>query len=360
MNYSLHNLINIELDDSLVDVFCKSLDFQIGYFKNKISIDDPIANIKIYPYSQFSAIQKSFFDISEFHHSKGVKGKCFFNHEKSFAIHKTIDGFDIYADGPNFLINLYIQLLLYMQGYSMVHSGGYASKDGITLVAGPGGVGKTALLGYMVNRYGCKILGDDIVIVRDDGECLSFPRAFVFKEYHRDVYPELFEELKVPKWSTYEIKRFIIENIPFTGIIKNTLRKFGKYHAVAEGIGLDPYLATVSVEKIFGNDSVLDVGMVNKVVFIERYNGSDFICEKIDSESMGNRLFSIIHHEWNSVIVELFELGSLEIIDLPIYYQKINQNISSFIQHAKLKMLRVPNGATPSDLITKYNEFGLI
>lgn len=361
MNYIIHNLIRIEIDDSLLATFGKSLDFQIGYFKNiKENSNDDISSIKIFPFSQFNSVLKSYPDISEFHLSKGVKGNCFFNLDKRLASVKTRDGYEIYADGPNFLINLYIQLLIYNLGYCMIHAGGYANKNGVTLVTGPGGVGKTALLGYMVNKYDCKILGDDIVIIRNDGQCFSYPRAFVFKEYHREVYPELFKELKVARFSTYPFKRFLIDNIPFTGLLKKGLKRIGKYHTVAEGIGLDSCLATVPVKKIFGANSVLDQGAVSKVVFVERYNGSDFSCSTLEAVSMKNRMFSIIHHEWSSVLVELFELGSLEVINLPDYFNKVEKNITELLHGCELKMLRIPNGASPKDLIAAYDKYGLI
>ena len=358
MKYVLHNLIQIDIDDSLMGIIGRSLDFQIGYFKKNedTKIYNLETNINIKPYDRFFTKIQSFIDISEFHLSKGVKGICLYNETKRLAIIKTKNGFDIYADGPNFLINLYIQLLLYKQGYTMVHAGGYANNDGVTLIAGPGGVGKTALLGYMVNKFNCKTLGDDIIIIKNNGICLSFPRAFVFKEYHRQVYPDLFKELKISKWSTYGIKRFIIENIPFTGLIKSCLRKLGKYHAVAEGLGMDPYLATVPVEKIFGNDTVLDQGKIKRIIFIERYNGREFICEPIDCVSMVNRLFSIIHHEWKSVLGELFELGSLEIINLAKYFHKVEQNIKEFTQHCELKIVRIPNAASPDELASYFEQ----
>lgn len=361
MIYAVHNLVKIEIHDKLIDAIGSSLEFQIGYFKitDTSKYSTAQADIKIRPYDELLSKLHTFKDISEFHLSRGVSGKCLYNESKRLGIIKTNNGYDIYADAPNFLINLYIQLVIYNKGYSMVHAGGFARNNGITLIAGAGGVGKTALLGHMVKFKNYKILGDDIAIIKNDGTCLSFPRAFVFKEYHREVYPELFKELNIPKWSTYKLKRFIIENIPFTGLIKSFLKKVGKYYSVAANLGLDPYLATVAVDKIFGDNVVLDQGNIKNVIFLERYNGRDFICEHIDKQSMGKRLFAIIHHEWNAVLCELFELGSLEIINVSEYFYKVEQNINEFIQNCNLKILRIPNGASPNQLASYFEKIEL-
>jgi len=159
----------------------------------------------------------------------------------------------------------------------MVHAAAVANKDGkVTLFPGAGGVGKTALLGGLVEEYGYKHLGDDLILLNSDGKAMCFPRSFVLKEYHRAVYPDVFERLNIKAGTNYGIKRFIVDNAPFMGIVKNVLKKRKLYYQVAHAINLTPYLAVVPVEEILGAGTVQASGQMNKIIFLERYEGSEF------------------------------------------------------------------------------------
>ena len=127
-----------------------------------------------------------------------------------------------------------------------------AKDNRVTLLPAAGGAGKTALLGYMVQEFRSRHMGDDIVILGKAGNCLSFPRSFVLKEYHRSIYPEVFQRLNLRTKSSYKVKRFLIDNAPFLGIAKTILRRRRIYYKVAQSINLIPHLAEVPVEEIFG------------------------------------------------------------------------------------------------------------
>jgi len=80
------------------------------------------------------------------------------------AFEKNETGYCIFADVPNFLINIFIQLWFVENGISMVHAAAVADESGrVIIFPGPGGVGKTAILAYMAKERGFHLLGDDIV-----------------------------------------------------------------------------------------------------------------------------------------------------------------------------------------------------
>ena len=359
--YNVHGLASVNVDVSIGTALVNALEFQLGYFRCDDENDvETSYEINIKPYNHLGhAITTEPF--TAFHLSRGIEGKIVDEPERQLAVEKKANGFTIYSDSPNFLINLYIQLMLSLEGYTMVHAAGYCdASDRATLLAGAGGVGKTALLGHIVKRFGYKNMGDDVVIIGHDEKCLSFPRAFVFKEYHRTVYPEVFRELKIGRWNTYGLKRFVIENAPFLGLTKKLLRRLGLYYSVANSLNLAPYLATVPVEQIFGKNSVSNKGKISRIIFLERFAGDSFILEEILPSSMTRRLFSIIHHEWSVVLEHLFVMGALELVDLPEYWGRVAQIIEKVMEKKTLLTLRIPHTAAPEEIAHQYEVHELV
>lgn len=354
--YLVHNLVDISIDTRVGKPLIDAVDFQIGYFKLNVgSKIDSFHKIVVKPYDDFRPDPFSVFRT--FHLCRGLPGYCIHDELNGFAIEKHNRGFTIYSSSPNFLINLYIQLLLLENGYSMVHSAGIVDNKGYaTLLAGPGGVGKTALLGYMVKGHGLRQMGDDIVLVGVRGDCLSFPRSFILKDYHQTVYPEVFNRLKIRKRTGYGIKRFVIENAPFVGIMKKVLRKRGLYYDLAHSINMLPYLAAVPVQEIFGPKGSAERGCISQVVFLERYEGSQFRVDNVKENEICRRLFAIMQHEWVASMQQFFTLAAMDIADLPHYFQKMASIISSAISGKSCQILTIPKTATPKDLLDAYDK----
>lgn len=354
IQYTIHNLINVLIDPKVGNPLINAIDFQIGFFKNN---GEPYFKaphrIIIKPYEEFIPEPATPYQI--FHNVRGIQRVCIHDYDEGIAIEKHPKGFNIYSSSPNFLINLFIQLILIDNDYSMVHAAVVADQDNrITLLPAAGGVGKTALLGCLVKEHGFKHMGDDIVILGKNGNCLAFPRYFVFKEYHRSVYPEVFERLNIKKKSYYGIKRFIVDNAPFMGITKKILRRRKMYHTVAHTVNLTPYLATIPVDEIFGPEAYIHQGEIEKIVFLERYDGQEFNSVKISEASISSRMFSIIHHEWVAYMQQLFMAGAMELIDLPFYFQKTNEIIQSGIYRKSCLLMLIPDNASPKDVVNSF------
>lgn len=354
--YNIHDIVEVLIDPMVGDVLIRAIDFQISYFRKNIESDTTASKrIMIKPYNDISIDRSDIFH--KFHLSRGIQGVSFHDPLSEIFVEKNDGGFTIYSNSPNFLINLYIQILLMENSYSMVHAAAIADAEGhVTLLPGAGGVGKTSLLGSMVEEYGFKYMGDDVIILGKGGNCLSFPRFFVLKEYHRDVYPEIFQKLNIKKRSNLKIKRFIVENAPFTGILKKFLKQRKLYYKVAHSINLSPYLATVSVEEIFGSGTCAQAGNVEKIVFLERYEGTEFKLKDISEDALCRRMFAIIHHEWVAGMQQFFTISAMEIIDLHVYFNKVYEIIKSGISNIPRKMLLIPEDADHKALVASYLE----
>lgn len=352
--YNIHDIVEVLIDPMVGDALIGAVDFQISYFRKSIEADIAAPRrIMIKPYNDVFINSSNVFHT--FHLSRGVQGSCFHDPFNKIIVEKNSRGFTIYSNSPNFLINLYIQILLIENDYSMVHAAAVADDGGrVTLLPGAGGVGKTALLGSMVEEYGFKYMGDDVIILGKGGNCLCFPRFFVLKEYHRDVYPEIFQKLNIKKRSNYKLKRFIVKNAPFAGVLKDFLKQRKLYYKIAHSINLSPYLATVSVEEIFGPGTCAHIGNVEKIVFLERYEGKEFELKDINEDSLCRRMFAIIHHEWVAGMQQLFTISAMEIIDLPVYFDKVYEIIKSGISNIPCKMLLIPENAGPKALVDAY------
>ncbi|MBN1765725.1 MAG: hypothetical protein JW860_10740, partial [Sedimentisphaerales bacterium] len=251
---------------------------------------------------------------------------------------------------------------------SLIHAAAVADKDGnVIVLPGPGGVGKTALLGELVGRQNFRVLGDDIVGLSRSGECLAFPRSFALKEYHQSVYPEVFRRLGIGKKSDKKksLQRFglrllwlLRENAPLVGISRSLMRGMGVRARPMQAVPPSPahlqelgYLAAVPVEDIFGADKILTKGPIAKIIFLERYAGKQFRSETISHTSLAQRMFAIIHHEWVADMRRFFSLGALEILDLNNYFKTVNQIIRDAVADKPCNLMKIPENTTPDDLV---------
>jgi len=353
IEYTIHDMITVLVDPDVGKPLKNAIDFQIGFFKTTGRPSNAKWRIVIKPYNEFDPESAGPWQI--FHNMTGIQESWMHDAGDGIAIEKHPWGYKIYSSSPNFLINLFIQFILIDYDYSMVHAAAVADAKGhITLLPGAGGVGKTALLGCMVEEHGFQYMGDDIVILGKKGSALSFPRSFVLKEYHRAVYPEIFQKLNIKKRSNYRLKRFVVENAPFVGVLKDALKQRKLYHKVAHAVNLTPYLATVPVEEIFGPGTCTQAGNIEKIVFLERYGGKKFKLEDISEEALCRRMFAVIHHEWVASMQQLFTIGAMELIDLAVYFNKVHKIIKHAISDIPCKLLLIPENAGPKALMHSY------
>jgi hypothetical protein len=350
--YNIHNLIHVILSHEVSNLIVKDVNFQISSFLvDKIDFSEKIPKILIYPYKNKNNYIQDQCDSIFFYKEVGVLEKYIDNQEKKLFICKN-NNLIICADYPNFLINSYIQLLLIEQNHTLIHASAFQSKSGkINIFTGAGGTGKTAVLGYAVSRIGLKYLGDDLVIVNSRKQCLSFPRNFVLKKYHRQIYSNIFREKKIFNFNLSFFKRLLHENLPFVGIIKVLLKKLGLYYKIADKIRPKDFLATVSPEKIFGINTFINKGIINSIVYLDKTLNNNFSIKSLTEEIASNRIMSVIHHEFRDYNSHLLSLGALNVINYNIYMKTTSQLLSEILKNLRLSQLLIPHKSSPDDLI---------
>ena len=274
------------------------------------------------------------------------------------------NGYLVYTDAMFSLLGL-IQQLFLCQGISFAHAAALKNPTGgIILLAGCGGVGKTALAGFLVKEKGYKLLGDDMVALTESGTCLAFHKPLVLKEYHRSVFPELFAVRKHMSWQRRIVRSLIWQlyaNAPFRGIIDRFLKSQGVYNRIAfiPFIRRD-YVDIVPASEIFGADHLAEHGPIAKTVFLLRCSAPDFSIEERDGIWMARRMFAVLYQELKSELERLLEMGSLGLEDLGADLWRSRTVLEKAISRTPCHILRIPQKANPEELARAFERLVLM
>lgn len=112
-----------------------------------------------------------------------------------------------------------------------------------------------------------------------------------------------------------------------------------------------PYLKTVPLEEAFGKGSIVEKGNIDKIIFLQRYSGSEIRVGDIDEQALNNRLFSIIHLEWlESSLLSPLIGAAFGLIDLAGYFEKMAKVLSNAVRGKKRRIVWIPSSANPDEL----------
>ncbi len=355
--YDIHGKVIVAVDASVHSQVKDSLDFQLSGFPRSIDATDAAPyRIRIRRYAE-SDDQKSASFV--FYKERGSLNDKFVDREKKLAIVKRANGFDIYAEYPNFLINLYIQLLLSEDGYSFVHAAAYVSRDGqATVVTGAGGIGKTAIMSAAVKEHESLYAGDDAILLGRDGDCLAFPRKFVLKEYHKDTYSQHVKSKRLGWLPRSQIKAFLVENAPMVGMTKRVLRNTSLYHPVSRFMRNENHLATVPPADIFGADKQAESADIKRVIYVDRTTESTPSVQPTSADEMTSRMFAVIHYEWKDYLTHLMSIGAFGLVNVDRYFADAGSNILASVREKELFRVEVPQATSTDQLTNLFKDNG--
>jgi hypothetical protein len=357
--YGLHDRIDVVVSGHVSDALRRSIEFQIGHFRCAESTA-PV-RIEVHPYE--SDCLQELEPLSRFHLSSGVAGRGIDMPGERVALRVESWGYTLYLERGSGFLMLAIQLLLTRQEHSLVHAGAIADPDGrVILLPGAGGVGKTALVGALAQQGRARLLGDDLVLLSSAAHVRSLPREFVLKDYHRDVLPEAFGDVptrrEIPVAARRVLRR-LYRNAPLRGVTESLLARTGALPSLRARLSPSPATPpprTVDVASLFGRECVAGDGPLREVVFLERVDDLAFGLEPMDAKSLVMRMASIVHHEWTDHMRAFWQLGSMEIADLPAYLAETTRILESGTASVPIHRLRIPDGATPAELVDFFGQ----
>ena len=352
--YLVPDLAVVTVDGAVIELVRGAIDFQLGHFALAADAPSPagLPRIRVEPYARFAA---SAGDV-RFQSLRAEPGRLLHDPEGRHATCRTADGFEVFSDSPQVLVILLLQTLALRQGRTFLHAAAWCDAAGaVTLLPGPGGVGKTALLSAAVQRHGAQLLGDDLVLVGAAGAA-AFPRAFVLKEYHRGLFPEAFatattERRSRDRWRP--LVRFLRENAPFHGLFKSIFRRAGRLESASSWLHAHappPEFLTVPVARLFGPERIGPNGAVRRVIYVERHEGGEFRLMSLSAEAAVQRSLAVLHHEWSDYLRWFCALGAVEVVELGGHFRATEAAMRAAFAKAEILLLQVPVNASPGEL----------
>ena len=352
--YVVPGLAVVTVAADVTELLRGSIEFQLGHFVSLpgAAVPDGLAVIKVEPYQRFVAPAVTI----RYQYWRAGPGVGRFPRAERHATRRRGEGFEVFSDSPVVLINLLLQTVALRQGRTLLHAAGWCDGAGdVTLLPGPGGVGKTALLAAAVQRHGARLLGDDLVLV-GAGAAAAFPRDFVLKDYHRGLFPAAFATAGAARrnrdrWRP--LVAFVRANAPFHGLFKSAFRRASRLeHASAwlQARSTVPEFLTVPVAELFGADRMAAGGPIRRVVYLERYDGAEFRHVPMDLVDAVQRSLAVLHHEWSDYLRWFCALGAVDLVDVGAHFRLTESALHAGLAGAALSRLQIPAGATPEEL----------
>lgn len=358
--YLLPGLAAVTVTAEVLELVSDAIEFQLGHFALPVGATAPtdLPRISFEPYRRYAGGTGAV----HFHAARAQTGRLLHSPEARYAVCRDENGFAVFTDTPEVLVVLLLQTLALARARTFLHAAGWCDAAGaVTLLPGPGGVGKTALLSAAVLSHGARLLGDDLVLVGATG-AEAFPRAFVLKDYHRTIFPDAFaaaatERHRRDLWRP--LVKFLRENAPFHGLLKSVFRRAGRLESASSWLharSVAPEFHTVPVARLFGSDKVAAAGPIRRVIWLERHAGEDFRLGALSVDEAVRRSLAVLHHEWADYLRWFCALGAVDLVDVGAHFRGTEAALRASFAVAEVRLFQVPEGVSPDELERAFAE----
>jgi hypothetical protein len=240
-----------------------------------------------------------------------------------------------------------LEVLFQQQGITFIHGASVAvdNTDGKLLVAF-GGIGKTCFIANAAKKEGVNILGDDLILVSEDGMLYSYPRPFCLYEYHIPLFPQYFSRNKV---------RYV--NIGEKQYVKKIIRRL-KYELHINDKNVYHYI-TVSPVHLFEIGKIQIEPVPIKDIYILRRNQK---CREVASMSIKepqkavNFAMNVIMHEWDIGLKVILNRHAQNFKSFEEYLQPRQEILTKAFSRAKsISCVDIPEKMNATDVSVELN-----
>lgn len=208
-----------------------------------------------------------------------------------FKIKKSKDEIILIARGPCFdWIRWSIQLVLLQHGMTFIHSAGIARESKVTVISSLPRVGKTTMITNLVRNEGWKLLGDDLLIVCNDGRCYSMLKPIRILPHHLTASRELFDVAKTPRNLTFSDKTYNMMASSIKKVLSNNpkLLQFVRRH--------NPLISELMPEDVFGRESIQHLGALGRFIWLERTRAERIEISTCGKAELASRIMGTTLH----------------------------------------------------------------
>ncbi|PBB06453.1 hypothetical protein [Salimicrobium humidisoli] len=238
-----------------------------------------------------------------------------------------------------------IQLLLLELNCTLVHAAALEKDGEVLLLPSWGGVGKTATVMRMVKEGEWKLLGDDLVIVKNN-EIHPFLKPFVIYPYHKNLFPQVFQSNKRNIITNSNLNKLLSSGIPYAKKIMRPipgLLAFARKH--------NPQSMRVSPLELFDNKEISNGGELKKVIWLERIVGNEVNYYEKEIESLVSKVVSVsILELFAGRINCVYALNGAGIFDYQKTHIKMYDLITSSFKRTENFELDIPTSISIDDV----------
>lgn len=228
-----------------------------------------------------------------------------------------------------------LEYLLLKNKATFIHSAGVEKNGNAYIFPSWGGVGKTASVAKLIRENDYKLLGDDLVILKEDGTVLAFPKKFVLYEYHRKLFGDVMKDKRL---ITGKLSKIASHIIPFVkGILRHIpfVLSWARRH--------NPQSKRVSPYNIFGEDKISCCGTLRKCTWLERIEVDKTKSIEVDSYTLASKSLMITIHELFENRLEVFAIAlCAECFDYKILFDDSIEFVNKIIKNVKRNQLFIP------------------
>ena len=230
-----------------------------------------------------------------------------------------------------------LQLALLNCEHSLIHAAALEKDGKVLLLPSWGGVGKTATVCRFIREYGWRLLGDDLVII-GEGRVLPFLKPFVIYPYHKDLFPELFNN-----GENHTVKNIALSNMMSRMIpgVKRALRPFPRVLAYLRKH--NPQSMRVSPRKIFAEDQLSQGGEVCRMVWLERSMKENVCFSEITPEALASKAVTVSCVElFASKLESVYHMCGCGMLTFDDVFMRMRQIILETAENAPCGLLEIP------------------